>query len=1019
MNPIAKYLFALSAMIVAWTVYAKVAVPFLEGPPSVVRRQQVTAYHPDASEALDKSHLPSIVPADAWELGSCKTLLTPQGTVYFEYWEPVDDKGTYQFMPFTIVINDPVNNIRSASAETESKKKPAPIVLRSLEGARLKFSKPLTARSKKEDIELETALLDGQVTLFRPAKEATEEDEVRIVMRNVHINRSQIFTLSDVHFWLGAHHGSGRNLSIELTHKLDDDSPSKSFSNIDGVEQMELAFVKELILQPTTETIGFKSAKGLQAENNTGDPEVDGDTPLSLSNQKTPIRLSCDGPFVFRMSEQKAWFRDNVVVTQLDDFRDNMRCESLQIELAKSAATDTTSIQNLIAIGSFEKPATIVSNSQQTLVTGEELTFDVARSVVNANGSTPVSIRSPKFHFEAPNCEYALAENGKLGALNANGPGFLKGVSEDQQSFEVTWERKLTTKNFDADRIQIDVDSNAFVRFDQQNQIEADQLKFLVWQLPDPQSTAKKQKWKYFPSQLDTRGNVRIISEKLDGTANELIANWPKPTIRQVGTIPHSVSYRATVRQQDQFRSLPTQTPTIKFTGDKVVANLVGSMNKMKIRDLAVDGSLSVESNAPDRRGFALSGQSMKLIPQAKELYRVTIDGNEARPATFKSNGLDLTGNNLQLDQSANTIWVQDAGTLNIAPPRDSVAATRNSKTPKLENAKVSWTGGMVFDGSKIYFENGVEVTANRPPNDEGHRSTIKTNSEALTIELTDSIRFEKLDSADENLNPRTEPEIKRMVFVNRVEENNRAFKLASARKVPGVIAFQNASFDSQGNVLDLQKLFVPMATVDALSGEVVSSGPGQALAYQYSNGKNRLSGPSLMPADSTDSSERKLTCVHVRFDGQLAANSNEGTMRIERNTRSVWANVNRFDQTLDPDRPDRLPVGALVLKSDILRFAQWTPRNAEPRQEMQAEGNTSIKSQLFEAVANRLSYNDATDLLVIEGKPPAQARLAHRRSVNAAPEEMIASKVMYRVSDGTVEANDIRSVEAGLSGEK
>lgn len=1012
MNPIAKYLFALSAMIVAWTAYAKLAVPILEGPPTVVRRQQVEAYYPDVADILDKSHLPTIVPANAWELGTCKTLLTPQGTVYFEYGEPVDDEGTYLLMPFTIVMNDPANSIRKAPLAEEAKTKPAPIVLRSLKGARLKFSKPLTARSTKGEIELESAQLDGQVTLFRPANPGTDESELRAVMENVQVNRSQIFTLSDVFFSFGPHHGSGKNLSIQLTHEPGEDSPAKSFSNINGVEQMELAYVSELVLQPT-EVKAFNP--GQRGQENTSAM----DQPLSLSNQKTPLRLSCEGPFVFRMAEKKAWFRDNVVVTQLNDFRDNLKCDSLQIELEKKEASGATSVKNLIAIGTPDKPATIEANSQQTLIMGEELNFDVERSSVKATGSTPVTVRSPKFAFLAPGCEYQLAKDGRLGLLSANGPGVLKGVSEDQKTFEVKWGRKLTTRDFDADRVQIAVDSDAYVKFDDQSEINADQLKFLVWQFPDPQSTAKKKKWKYFPSQLETVGNVRISSNQIDGAANELVANWPKPTAQQIGTVNHSVSYRARPAQQrEDFRQLPSTVPTIKFAGDKVIANLAGSMKKMQIRELYVDGSLSLESTAKDRRPFAITGHSMKLVPQGKELYRVTIDGNEGRPATFKSDGFDLVGKNLQLDQSANTIWVEGAGKLNIVPPGDTRFTPADAKTPKLDNAKVAWNGGMVFDGSKIYFENEVELAANRPPNSEGQRSTLTTGSEALTIELTESIRFEKLGNKDRGVSDRNEPEIKRMVFVNRVEQNNRAFKLASAENSMRVIAFQNATFNTAGNVVDLQKLFVPMATVDAISGEVVTSGPGQALAYQYSNGSNRLSGLTSA-SSSNNSSQRKLTCIHARFDGQLIANSNKGTMRIERNTRSAWANVDRFDQVLDPDRPDRLPVGAAVLKSDLLRFAQWTPRNGEPRQEMQAVGNTSIKSELFEAVADEMRYNDATDLLVIEGKPPANAKLSYRRNANAKPETILAQKVKYRLTDQWTEVSDVRSVEANLSPEK
>ena len=65
MNPVAKYLFALSAMIVAYTAYARVAVPYLEGPPGIVRRQQAPIQYPEVAQILDKSHLPTIVPQDA------------------------------------------------------------------------------------------------------------------------------------------------------------------------------------------------------------------------------------------------------------------------------------------------------------------------------------------------------------------------------------------------------------------------------------------------------------------------------------------------------------------------------------------------------------------------------------------------------------------------------------------------------------------------------------------------------------------------------------------------------------------------------------------------------------------------------------------------------------------------------------------------------------------------------------------------------------------------------------------
>ena len=543
-------------------------------------------------------------------------------------------------------------------------------------------------------------------------------------------------------------------------------------------------------------------------------------------------------------------------------------------------------------------------------------------------------------------------------------------------------------------------------------------------------STAKKPKWQYLPSQLETVGNVRIITDQLDGTSNKFVANWPRPTAKQLSKVKHSVSYRAAPQDRDELRALPefqaagkvVKSRVMKFSGDEVIANVAGDMENMQVRDLVVNGSLSLESDATDRRPFVISGSSMKLVPQAKELYRVTIEGDNSRPARFRTTGFDLTGTNLQLDQSANTIWVQGAGDLMIDTQKQNLQRSRTGqKLAKLDKAKVGWSGGMVFDGSKIYFEHDVELFADQRPNNDGQKSTIKTNSEALTIELTDSIRFEKLeDSNSASSLEGNEPQIHRMVFVNQLDQDQRAFRLAGHKQdnfgQNKIIGVQNATIDANGKVIGLQKLFVPMATVDAVTGDIATSGPGTALSYQYSKGGSQLSGFSK---PTSNSKEPELSCVHVKFDGQLVANSEKGTMEIDRNTRSAWANVDRFDKTLDPDRPDQLPVGAAVLRSDVLKFAQWTPRNSEPRQEMLAEGNTSIRSQLFEAVADRLSFNDSTNKLVLEGNPPALAKLTYRKTPKSKPQTALASKVMYGLSDQSIDVNNVRSVESNISSRK
>ena len=321
----------------------------------------------------------------------------------------------------------------------------------------------------------------------------------------------------------------------------------------------------------------------------------------------------------------------------------------------------------------------------------------------------------------------------------------------------------------------------------------------------------------------------------------------------------------------------------------------------------------------------------------------------------------------------------------------------------------------MVFDGSKIYFEHLVKLIADRSPNSEGLRSQIKSDCEALTLELTKPIRFEQTAGEKGKLGKST-AQIKRMTFINQVNQTKRAFKLVSHEENNLPIEFQNATLDRNGKVTELQKLRVPMASVEATSGDIVTSGPGEAMLYQYSNAQSPLGKMGAAKPKPT-SSAPKLTCVHTRFDGALTASTEDGKLEMERNTRSAWGDVKSFDQSLDPDQPTKLPLGAAVLKADVLKMAQWTPRDSEQRRELHAIGNTSIQSDLFEAVADRMTYTDTTDVLVIEGRPPANARLSYRRNAKARPETLRAAKVMYRISDQWTEVFDIRSVDAGMPG--
>ena len=130
-HPFAQYLLSLAAVVVAYGIYAMAVVPIIEGPPIVSRQRPIgqldATPHPDRS----KTELSAWLPAGSWELESCKTLETSQGTIYFKDYMPRDD-GVLEVFPFTMVFR---NAATAANASSASIGNTHPVILQASQRA--------------------------------------------------------------------------------------------------------------------------------------------------------------------------------------------------------------------------------------------------------------------------------------------------------------------------------------------------------------------------------------------------------------------------------------------------------------------------------------------------------------------------------------------------------------------------------------------------------------------------------------------------------------------------------------------------------------------------------------------------------------------------------------------------------------------------------------------------------------------------------------------------------------------
>ena len=1077
---------ALALMIGAYSAYAKFAVPVIEGPVEQVRRSIAVAPVSLPEKQENKSRLFRLLPNSAWELGTCKTLFTNSGTLLFQEMTRVDDEGTYTLTPFTMIMND-----HQSGTAFAAKLDPTipPTVLRCGE-AKLKFDGPITLTGKSS-MKMRSANLNGEVTIFRPSASPEKNETLKLITQNVQINTQRILTFGEVAFAFGPHKGSGKNLSIDLTHRNQtDQSIVKDFSSIEGFSRIELRKLDRLLIDPRA----FATDSSRQ-----GVLDAGGKSPAIFSNSQAPLEIVCSGPFVFDYEDRSATFHQRVYGKQLDEFGDNLSCDTLMIAFDDGSAVDNFSqadnsinrvpnnnglnVNYLSAIGTTEQPAVIIANSRQTKITGDELKFNARNNEVTASSADTVTVIGPEINVRARTVKYDLTSDQTLGNLQAVGPGeFFRRTDDVQQNIFARWKRGLSIQPHQKNQKLIVIDGAAEFLIQDDMQITSDQINIVLNELKFNDQV------EYRPATVFSDQRVTILSPNLDGVAGKLTARWPAPDLTQEASFarrpnrhkvmrpqfPQAVidglqtqpqtklrqltdsparpnftplqlaAYEETDRaqsivqkEQSTIKESPSLKQFIRFKTDSADLELKQNGDKLALADLRMDGNIVIHQQ-PEKGSsqppLKVAGNSLRVVPQGDQIFRLLVAGTKDALATVKSEGLAISGEDIHLDQQANKVWVAGNGIVNIkqsagddleANPMKlaSSSTTMPNQLAPQGDIDVEFAGGMVFDGSKIYFERNVMMTSYGDPALE-ERSVTKTLSQALSVALASRVDFSQLSSGKTIGDVR----MNEMVLVNSITEDQRVFKDHAGNDDPRMnaadtpIIFQNETFDRAGQLVQQSRVVVPRATINAATNTVYAAGPGKIFAHQRGDqglagigGLNRLGNP---PGRSQQRNPKKnqLNYLQVNFDDRLVANLGQKQLNITGNIRTLFSPAQNFDFSLDPDTADRLPAGAIKMKCENMQLSQWLPTGAEKAQnEIICTGNTHVTSPTFEATSDRISYNDGNDQMVVEGTTRSPANLWHRQTPRAQRQHLMANKIIYHPSSGTAETQGVRNLNVSI----
>ena len=1066
-NPIAQYLIWLAISVSSYLVYARFVVPKIEADAHITERTSPVRI--SSGNRVDrKQQFAHLFPTDAWELAPCKVLKTSQGTVLFQDYQPYDD-GRVEVFPFTMVIRD--DSVEKNSPDNPDEKEPVPIVLRSSQKAVLKFERAFKLEGGDPG-KIQRGQLNGQVSIYRPASEIGADDDLKVLTSNVHLEKHKIYTLDDVEFEFGGNHGYGRSLDIELSHDTPLEAINTDFSKINGVRSLKLGFLQRLRIHPTPETekrqsrllAGQKAPLEVRCQ---GAFEFDFARQLATFDNNVFVKQLDETGQSLQCDNLALMFDSKVSGDQPLTQPKETQSGSQNLQLRRIVATGQPAILN-----AAEREARISANYLDYDMSLNRVIARRPEGVEMIIGQQSFTSNELEYRIREDGAIGPLIANGP-GSMTRykDGKGFSAQWTKSLSIQPETQDQKRITLGGQS-AITLDRDTTIAGN---DMQILLWEIAKPETDVQLAQSKSKSANWKYLPHQLHAEGDVQIESAQMAGTTKNITLRWPNPTAADITrlftpeieseTDPEITPYRSSKIPLPQIihEHAPTNNPASQpvrvdapidprirqvvftqpaqtvqeskpsnkfvFDGDLVEVDFSGHERSAKIQKLILEGNVTVrelDPENPDDEPVEIKGNQLYIIPQEgaqdEDIYRMNVSGN----ASIFGKGLNLSGPEIHLDQAANRLWVVGRGSMDIETseqeqPTDQTntvntpEAAPDAPSVKPQNLTITWKGGMIFDGLKMYFEDNVSAVGIQS-NEDGQRSQVRSLSEGLSVLLSRPVNFRKLKGGrDQGIG---KIEIHEMILVDQIANEKRAFTQAPADSdrapVRRPVVFVKQDFDPQGQPTAKQKIIVPHASVDVRSGNMRAAGPGTVMNWQM--GKMEREGTAIIQVSAPtqpDVTSSEKTFVRVNFDSVLIANQEQGRVRVDGKVRSLYVPVDNFDQQFDPDNPTR-PAGAIKMTCDQMEIAQWQPRNqTEKTSEFTARGSSVIVGDDFRATGSRIDFSESKGLLTLEGSPRDTANLTYIEPQTNNQRNLAAGKILYRPEDGWTDIQNVQ--EASL----
>jgi hypothetical protein len=153
------------------------------------------------------------------------------------------------------------------------------------------------------------------------------------------------------------------------------------------------------------------------------------------------------------------------------------------------------------------------------------------------------------------------------------------------------------------------------------------------------------------------------------------------------------------------------------------------------------------------------------------------------------------------------------------------------------------------------------------------------------------------------------------------------------------------------------------------------------------------------------------LNYMQVNFAGGVSGNLYRREMTFYRRIRAIYGPVTAWTMKLDLDQAQRDPE-TMRLECDQLSLGQWKAADQKTTIEMVAEGNASVVGSSFRADAQRVSFHQASDMIVLQGQATTPAKIWYQQVPNTSAQYAEANEIKYWHKRGQIAVDQLEKAE-------